>query len=71
MEQRINAMPAIRFDDAAPLFFGILFDDRAWVAEEHPRLHNLDGAAKTLACGFDEVDVRLCESGGADVVCFV
>ena len=72
MEQLIDAVPTIRFNDATVARLGVLLDDAARLAEQHSRFHELDGLVEAFAARLDDADgVWIGEGFGAYIVGFV
>ena len=72
MEEIVDAVAAVCFNDAAVLAFSVFFDDGARVAEGHARFDEGDGLVEAFAGGFDDADGGGVGAGeGADVVGFV
>ncbi len=69
VEQLVDAVAAVRADDAAVLFLGDLFDNVAKLADQDTRLDRLDRLVQALARGLDNADiVRIGLGTVADVV---
>ncbi len=72
VEELVDAVAAVGFDDGAAAGFGVFLNDATGVAEEHAWLDEFDGFGEALARGFNDADrVAGGEGGGADVVGFV
>ena len=72
VEELVDAVAAVRLDDAAVERLGVLLDHVARVAEQHAGFYDFDGLVETLAraLGYAHgVGVGAC--GRADVVGFV
>jgi len=71
VEELVDAVAAVGFDDGAVTGFGMFFDGAAGLAEEHARFDEFDGFGEALAGSFDNADgFRVGEGFGADVVKF-
>jgi len=72
VEELVNAVATVGFDDGAVAGFGVFFDGTAGFAEEHAGLDEFDGFGEALAGGFDNPDwIAVGEGFWADVVGFV
>lgn len=56
VEELINAVATVGFDDGAVAGFGVFFDGAAGFAEEHAGLDEFDGFGEAFAGGFDDPD---------------
>ena len=72
VEELIDAVATVRLDDATASGFGMLFDDRPGIAEEHAGFDESDGVFETLPGRFHDADGLGISSGAVPhVVCFV
>ena len=63
MEQRVDAVAAIRLDDAEVLSLGVLFDDIAEVFDGNTGFYMGNCLVQTFTCTFDEANVVRITSG--------
>lgn len=72
VEELVDAVAAVGFDDGAVAGFGVFFNGAAGLAEEHAGLDEFDGFGEAFAGGFDDADgVAVGEGFGADIVGFI
>lgn len=72
VEELVDAVAAVGFNDGAVAGFSVFFDGAAGFAEEHAGLDEFDGFGEAFAGGFDDADgIAVGEGFGADVVGFV
>ncbi len=57
MEQGVDAMAAVRLDDAEVLGLGVLFDDVAEILDGNAWLYVGDCLVEAFAGGFDKADI--------------